>query len=104
MATSPPISPTVVTPLAHRVMKRRHSEIAGHPVIDLTGDDEDEVPSQKLATSPTPAHAVSNGKAPKRKIEDGEFDGVDLEDRELLEDILDTADLEPYVPDGKLKH
>ena len=95
MAQSPPpISPTVATPLAHR--KRRHSAI-DTSVIDITQDDEESrspvAQRQKLdgeieASGPT-ATVV-------RKLEDQ--DEIDEDDKELLEDVLDTVELEPYKP------
>ena len=103
MATSPPISPTVATPLAHR--KRRHSAIERNdsgPACD--GDDIDD-----LDALPSPTR-LSNGGAEKlmpsdssatatvmRKLEDDD-DDVDEDDKEALDDVLDTAELEPYRP------
>jgi hypothetical protein len=104
MAHSPPISPKVATPLAHR--KRRHSVIERH-VIDLTGDDEDSTVEFGPAPHSPIKRSTSNasGAAPSgssvtaivaRKLEDDEE--IDEDDKEMLEDILDTAELEPYKP------
>ena len=104
MAHSPPISPKVATPLAHR--KRRHSVIE-RDVIDLTGDDEDSTVEFGPAPRSPIKHSTPHvsGTAPNgssatavvsRKLEDDEE--IDEDDKELLEDILDTAELEPYKP------
>lgn len=98
MAASPPLSPVVATPLAHR--KRRHSEMV-REVIDLTGEDEDEVPLPKKATNGAHGAAESNGSTGERRLEDDDADNDD-DDKSLIEDILDTAELEPYSPKGKL--
>ena len=106
MAHSPPISPKVATPLAHR--KRRHSVIE-RDVIDLTGEDEDSTvdfggaPTSPIKRSPSHASGVAaNGTsataAVARRLEDDEE--IDEDDKEMLEDILDTAELEPYKPGG----
>ncbi len=107
MANSPPLSPTVATPVAHR--KRRHSVIE-RDVIDLTGNDGDS--TVDFGTAPTSPAKLSSPHKPgthatessataavARKLEDD--DEIDEDDKELLEDILDTAELEPYKP-GKL--
>ena len=98
MAHSPPpqpISPTVATPLAHR--KRRHSAIIDTSVIDLTQDDE-ELRSPVAQRQKLNGEVEANGPTAKvvRKLEDeGE---IDEDDEELLEDVLDTAELDPYKP------
>ena len=97
MAQSPPISPTVATPLAHR--KRRHSAI-DRSVIDLTqDDDDDDEPSSPVAQKQKLNGEIDpNGPTATvaRKLEDE--DEVEEDDSELFEDILDTAELEPYRP------
>lgn len=97
MAASPPLSPVVATPLAHR--KRRHSEMT-RDVIDLTGEaDNDEVPAMKKAANGVHDTSGSNGVNGERNLEDeGAEDEED--DKSLVEDILDTAELDPYRADG----
>lgn len=96
MAASPPISPVVATPLAHR--KRRHSEMT-REYVDLTGDDE-VAPDGKQAANGVHETPATNGTNGERKLEDDEVED-DEDDKSLVEDILDTAELEPYRPDGK---
>ena len=98
MAASPPLSPVVATPLAHR--KRRHSEMT-REVIDLTGEDDDELPAVKKAANGVHETAASNETTGQTRLEDDDAEDDD-DDNSLVEDILDTADLEPYRPDGKL--
>lgn len=89
MAQPPPISPVVATPLAHR--KRRHSKIDSS-VIDLT-----EPSSPVGKAKATNGETIVNGSYTSiaRKLEDD--DDLDESDKELFEDILDTAELEPYM-------
>lgn len=104
MASSPPISPKVATPLAHR--KRRHSAIdrnAARPSCNEENSSDqgvDALLSPTKITNATVAIAAPNGSsataAVARKLEDDEE--VDDDDKELFEDILDTAELEPYKP------
>jgi hypothetical protein len=107
MASSPPISPKVATPLAHR--KRRHSAIDRNAAAPACDDDNSSDQGVDAVLSPTKmsnsnvAVTIPNGSsataAVARKLEDDEE--VDDDDKELFEDILDTAELEPYKP-GKL--
>ena len=105
MASSPPISPKVATPLAHR--KRRHSAIdrtaAGPACDEANSSEQDALLSPTKTTNSNVGVAAPNGSsataAVARKLEDDEE--VDDDDKELFEDILDTAELEPYKP-GKL--
>lgn len=103
MATTSPISTSpitkVATPLTHR--KRRHSALDGSGVdaVDTIHNGHDE-----KRTTPTPtaqAHAIGPGHPqghgsplPVRDLQDD--DGEDDENKSLIEDILDTAELEPY--------
>ena len=94
MAQSEPISPKVATPLARR--KRRFSAVDKN-VIDLTGDDDSETPvaqAYKQANGSSTQNG-SNGVV-ARKLDDD--DDVGEDDKELFQDILDTAELEPYEP------
>ena len=101
MAQSPPISPTVATPLAHR--KRRHSAIERNVtnVIDLTQDDQPKSPVARRQKVEAGEDANGASATVARKLE--EEDEIDEDDKELFEDILDTAELEPYKP-GKYYH
>ena len=104
MASSPPISPKVATPLAHR--KRRHSAIdrnaAGLACDEETSSDRgvDALRSPTRNLSSNVAVAATDGSsataAIARRLEDDEE--VDDDDKEFFEDILDTAELEPYKP------
>ena len=89
MATSPPISPTVATPLAHR--KRRHSEMTGSN-IDVSGADHEIISSAKQTANGTHVVSSSNGGVEERTLEDENAD----EGSSSIEDFVDTAELEPY--------
>ena len=99
MATSPPISPKVATPLAHR--KRRHSTIERNgsgPTCD--GDDIDNLDAltspANISSYGVERAALNDSSATAtviRKLEDDDED-----DEESFEDILDSAELEPYKP------
>lgn len=95
MAASPPLSPVVATPLAHR--KRRHSAM-NRGSIDLTRENDEGTPRKARASS-VPEPAIPNGTATERKLEDE--DESDEDSKSLIEDLLDTAELEPYLPDGE---
>lgn len=93
--------------MAHR--KRRHSAIdrnAAGPACDednISDQGVDALLSPTRISNADVAVAAPNGAsvtaAVARKLEDDEE--VDDDDKELFEDILDTAELEPYKP-GKL--
>ena len=121
MSTPPPLplSPKVATPLAHR--KRRHSEMARSGGVDLTGevhdgnqasnDRQSHGPAKKpstngVSTTPPPIIASppnheANGTndLSGRRLEDDELADFDDDADSMLEDILDTAELEPYKAD-----
>lgn len=107
MATSPPISPKVATPLAHR--KRRHSAIERNgtgPACDENDDLDQNLDAvgslNKIAESSGEQPAPNDSSATAsviRKLEDD--DDIDEDDKEMFEDILDTAELEPYKPGNK---
>ena len=92
MAHSPPISPVVATPLAHR--KRRHSKI-DNSVIDLTADNEPSSPVAKTKATNGDTNGNNSKSSIVRNLEDD--DDLDESDKKLFEDILDTAELEPYM-------
>lgn len=104
MASSPPISPKVATPLAHR--KRRHSVMERNGAVPACdGDDSLNQGADSLILRPKISNSdvsttVQNGSsataAVVRKLEDDS--DIDDDDKELFEDILDTAELEPYRP------
>jgi hypothetical protein len=111
MAASPPISPKVATPLAHR--KRRFSALDRGTVIDLTGPSDEDGPSSPIFTrkvipstnrngAESTQVAHTSGTEQVRKLEDESQDGDDEDDKSLMEDMLDTAELEPYEP-GELQ-
>ncbi|KAK3051591.1 NAD-dependent histone deacetylase sir2 [Extremus antarcticus] len=102
MALSPVASPQpkVATPLAHR--KRRHSAL-DKGVIDLTGDgDEDAAAAPMGATDGhvTAAKSTNGDHRPTlpRKLED-DAEEADDDNQSLIDDMLDTAELEPYSND-----
>ena len=91
---SPPISPVVATALQHR--KRRHSKI-DNSVIDLTQDgSEPSSPNAKPKATNGEANGHGSHATVARTLEDD--DDLGESDKELCEDILDTAELEPYRP------
>jgi hypothetical protein len=114
MASSPPLEPKVVTPLQHR--KRRHSALdRGSQVIDLTDDGDAVVqsspvrPQKVIATGngvKMHANGETNGQVARkegdkqRQLEDEDEDD---DDKSLFEDMLDTAELEPWQS-GTLTH
>lgn len=105
MVHSPPLSPKVATPLARR--KRRYSALDRASVdlsaqVDairngLTG-------ALPISTTPMKGNGVAHAHAPPqqanerddvRRLDDGDLDDDD-DDKSLFEDLLDTADIEPY--------
>jgi len=126
MATPPPLSPTVATPLAHR--KRRHSEMNGSQTspgsrIRHSGCDVPTLPHVPAQAKVEDSNGLSDKKddipdtsAPKqepikqelekeaddrlanerRLDDDDDLDDDSDIDRSEFEDIIDTAELEPF--------
>ena len=115
MQAPPPISPTVATPKGHR--KRKHSQTVdrteaqtsngtqahaidtnGAPTVNPIRDDDEEVTTSSQTPTPDEEADANSSTNETRNIEDDDIDEMDEDDKSLFEDILDTAELDPYVP------
>ena len=91
---SPPLSPTVATPLAHR--KRRHSVMS--PTLETTQGNHAGLTTATPQTANGDTSLNCTNAKESCEIENNGHLLDDENDESLHEDILDSAELDPYKP------